>query len=153
MYQSSRPPQSISAVCVTPKRLLAQRLLRSVAARQSVKLAPSSALSTELSTELSLVLRPVEVRCVIASGSDGPLRQHNGLPRMFASGWEGPRNSLLRAFHNLKRAARATKFQRLAGRFAPSSQRALASQSVASESVASVVFQSSSSVASKSRLH
>ncbi len=132
MYQSSRPPQSTSAFSVPPKRLLAQRLLRSVAARQSVTVAPSSA-SSSVSCP---VQRFVGVR-TSAPGSGGPMRQQNDLPRVFASRMEGPRNVLIKAFRNLQRAARANLFSRLAGRFAPHSQRLVAFELVASKPVAS----------------
>jgi hypothetical protein len=127
MYQSSRSAVTSSRVCVTPKRLLAERLLRSVEARKSVGLAPSSS-----------VPRFVEVRRVLASGV-----QRSVLPRLFASRWEAPRVMLSRMVHRLKRTATAKKSVRLAERFAGS--RCVESQSVASEFVASV--------ASKSRLN
>lgn len=103
MFESSSVTRSL-----TPKRLLSERLLRSVAARNSAKVAPGSC---------AVALRPVGVRCVSAS--------KDGLPRSYASGLEGPRNVLVGMFHTLKRTARARRVTRLAERFASSSLVAL----------------------------
>lgn len=130
MSQSSRSAVLSPRVCVTPKRLLAERLLRSVEAGKSVSaLAPCCS-----------VPRFVEVRCVVASGV-----QRSGLPRLYASGWEAPRAVLMRMVHRLKRAATAKKRLRLAERFAGSSCVVSELRRVESELVASVV--------SKQRLH
>jgi hypothetical protein len=130
LYQSSRPSVVPSRVSVTPKRLLAERLLRSVEARKSVPQAPGSSAS-------SPSMRPVEVRCVIALDTIS-------LPRLSASGWEDQRSLLGRMFRHLKRTAQATKFLRLAERFASSES------CVASRESELVAFPS---VALKSRLH
>ena len=113
MYEFSRPTAGHPELSVPPKRILAERLLRSVEAR-SVSRVPKRS------------LRLVEVRRVIASVS---------LPRSFASSREGPRNVLERMFCHLKRTAQANRFQRLAGRFSSSCVRPLRPV----ESVASVL--------------
>ena len=118
MYQFSRPKAGHPELSVPPKRILAERLLRSVAAR-SVK----SGSEFELRQS-----RFVEVRRV--SASKGP-------PRSFAFVGQNPRSVLSRMFRHLKSAAQANRFQRLAGRFSSSSVRSV-------KSVVSVVSQSRS---------
>jgi hypothetical protein len=145
MYQSSRPSVVHPKVSVTPKRLLAERLLRSVEARKSVTQAPSSSASSSSassSTALSSSKRPVEVRSVIALDT-------TVLPRLSASGWEDPRSLLRRMFRQLKRTAQATKFQRLAERFASSKSSVASSE----PEVSQFELVASRSVAFKSRLH
>ena len=116
MYEFARPNAGHPELSVPPKRILAERLLRSVEAR-SVNRVPKCS------------LRLVEVLSVIASGSR---------PCSFASRREGPlenpRSMLGRMFCHLKRAAQANRFQRLAERFSSSSPRPLRQV----ESVASV---------------
>ena len=113
MYEFSRPKADQPELSVPPKRILAERLLRSVAAGSVNGVRKSS-------------LRPVEVLCVIASDC---------LPRSFASSREGPQSVLNRMFCHLKRTSQANRFQRLAGRFSSSSVRPLRPV----ESVASVL--------------
>jgi hypothetical protein len=113
---SSRSAVHHPRVSVTPKRLLAERLLRSVAAGKSVPLAQSTASSTASSSASTFQLRPVprvvEVRCVFAS--------KKGPPRSYACSRVGPRAMLTRMVETSRRTARAIKSERLAGRFAGS---------------------------------
>ena len=120
MFKYSSGSKPAAHVCVTPKRLLAERVLRRVEARNSVEVAPEFVASP---VSASRVLRLVEVRCVLASQS--------GLPRLFASGLEGPRSVLVGMFRTLKRTARATLFERMAERFASLSVASVASGSSA----------------------
>jgi hypothetical protein len=101
---------------VSPKRSLAERLLRSVAARSLATEAPVSAFRC-------VQLRPVGMRCVDAKPpgplSDG-LTPKPSLPRSFASRREAPGAALRGLAAGLKQAASAKVFQRMAKRLAAS---------------------------------
>jgi hypothetical protein len=116
MFESSSSRRSSLKYSVPPKRILAERLLRSVAARNSVETAPSVALLT--SQLRSVASRFVGVRL---SGAPVVSRHAVNLPRQYASSLEGVRGILTRMFQSLKGTARAKQVQRMAERFASSS--------------------------------
>lgn len=100
--------------CVPPKRILAERLLRSVEARNSADQAPK------------VQLRRVEVRSV--SASEYCVRIPSRLPRSYASCSEGSQQRLVDVAHTLKRAARANLSVRMGERFVTKSQRRVTAQ-------------------------
>ena len=102
---------SRTACCVPPKRILAQRLLRSVQARNSADQAPK------------YVLRSVGVRSVSASEYCVISQVQSRLPRLFASSLEGSRQRLADVAKTLKRTARASLVTRMSERFAHLSRR------------------------------
>ena len=97
---------SRTACCVPPKRILAQRLLRSVQARNSADQAPQ------------YQLRHVEVRRVSASQFCVISQTTSRLPRSFAYRREGSRQRLAGVADTLKRAARVHLVTRMSERFA-----------------------------------
>ena len=96
---------------VPPKRILAERLLRSVKAKSAAEKAPQVA------------LRSVEARSVSASEYCVISQTITRLPRLFAYRWEDGRQRLKHVVDTLKRAARANLVRRMSGRFATSGQR------------------------------
>lgn len=96
---------------VPPKRILAERLLRSVKARSAAEKAPK------------VSLRSVEVRSVSASQYCVVSQTKSRLPRFVAYRWEDGRQRLEDVVGTIKRAARANLVRRMSERFAPSGQR------------------------------
>ena len=97
---------SSKAYRVPPKRILAERLLRSVQARNSADQAPQ------------YQLRPVGVRSASASEFRVISQTKGRLPRSFAYRWEDSRQRLAGVAQTLKRAARAHLVTRMSERFA-----------------------------------
>lgn len=94
---------------VPPKRILAERLLRSVKAGNSADQAPSS------------LLRRVEVRSV--SASQYRVKTKSRLPRFILRSWEGDRQRLAGVAKSLKRTARVSLVARMSERFATNHRR------------------------------
>lgn len=95
---------------VPPKRILAERLLRSVKAGSAAEKAPK------------VPLRSVEVRSVSAS-QYCVSQTKTRLPRFVAYRWEDGRQRLEHVVDTIKRAARASLVRRMSERFATSGQR------------------------------
>jgi hypothetical protein len=133
MFESSFSRRSSLEYRVPPKRILAERLLRSVAAKNSAETAPSVASRTSQ-------LRSVASRFVGVRQANAPVVSPHAvnLPRQYASSSEGVRGILARMFQSLKRTARAKQVQRMAERFADTSVRSSSVASVASVPVASL---------------
>ena len=98
---------------VPPKRILTERLLRSVEARNSADWAPQNA-----RVQLRSELRSVEARSVTASQYCVISQTISRLPRLSASSLEGSRQCPRDIAKTLKRAARANHVRRMAERLA-----------------------------------
>jgi hypothetical protein len=118
MFKSSTATTS----CVSPKRLLAERLLRSVAAGNGANEAPQF-------PSRSFVLRCVEVRRVPASPGPvvaGVLPGSFTSPEPRSSAFRGPdlKSVLSRSLAGARRVARSFVFQRLGERLVSLAERA-----------------------------
>lgn len=96
---------------VPPKRILVERLLRSVKAKSAAEKAPK------------VPLRSVEARSVSASQYCVIFQTKGRLPRSVAYRWEYGRQRLKHVVDTLKRAARANLVGRMSERFATTGQR------------------------------
>lgn len=126
MYASSPTARHSLSPGQSPRSVLAERVLRSVASQSRVVASQSvaSVASGQVSRPACVVsvlrpLRSVEVRRVLASKTC--------LPLSTAYRREGPRTALAGAFRHLKRTGMAAKVARLARRFAAPTECSVAS--------------------------
>jgi hypothetical protein len=109
----AKPGSSVSGPqsCVPPQRILAERLLRSVKAKSEAEGGAPSQLGPSQ-------LRPREWRPVaLRSFKWRFVQSRTGLPRSFASRWDGPKQQLVSLLSQIKRAARARISERIGERF------------------------------------
>jgi hypothetical protein len=116
MSAYSRTADGLPELSVTPKRILAERVLRFVEARSGVPVSRQSRVLRHLPCLVGS--RSVPTPSLVCPSLVRPCLLRTSLPRLVASSSEDPRHVLSQAFRRLRQTAQVNKLQRLAGQFA-----------------------------------